>query len=217
MSWLMRVPDAAAIPTVVGATAVYYGPATSNTITLPTGWAAGDLFVVYSLNLGNNSFTTVPAGWTLYKTYLLNSANRMSVHYKTAGSGESNPTISFSGNAYRVVILAAYRAATTPVIRSDASLYDGTDPYATASITTTQPSLIALTTHAYRSTGTAGDPGDVSINNGDLDYDVFETGSSARGCLTHFDGTTPGTFGPYNLSYPTALGNGARSYLFEIR
>lgn len=215
MSWLIRVPDAAGIPIVVGVTVVNNSTNASFTVPLPAGWQANDLFVLYTMQIGNTAFTTVSAGWSQYTTQLTTGSVRTSVHTRTAQSGDTAPTVTFPGADARIIYLAAYRkSGGTPTLSQFSYLTDFSSPYATTSIATTQPSLVSLATAASASTGTAVSI-TVSISGAtDTIYGV----TNRAVALTHFDGTNPGTFGPYNLTYSTTVASlGARSILIEIR
>jgi hypothetical protein len=216
MSWLMRIPDGAGIPYFVDIAFTDNTTQASFTATLPSAWQAGDLFVLYTL--GNNvAQTTVSSGWTLYGTFLTTGGGRVSVHYRIAQSGDTSPTVTFpSASITRVIAIASYRKSSgNPQIISHTFLTDFTSPYATGSITTTEPALIALGTAASASSGGAS-PISVGISGVDPD-DVYSAANRAV-AVTWYDGTTPGTFGPYTLTYSTTVSSaGARSILLEIR
>lgn len=216
MSWLMRVPDGAGIPWLESIAFTDNTTQASFSVSLPSSWQAGDLFVLYTL--GNNTAqTTVSSGWSLYGTYLTTGGGRVSVHYRTAQSGDTAPTVTFpSASITRVLAIAAYRKTSgTPQIISHNFLTDFTSPYATGSITTSQPALIALGTAASASSG-GSSPISVGISGVDPE-DVYSTVNRAV-AVTQYDGTTPGTFGPYTLTYSTTVSSaGARSILLEIR
>lgn len=215
MSWLIRVPDAAGIPIVVGVTVVNNSTNASFTVPLPAGWQANDLFVLYTMQIGNNAFTTVSAGWSLYTTQLTTGSDRTSVHTRIAQSGDTAPTVTFPSSNPRIIYLAAYRkSGGTPTLSQFSYLTDFSSPYATTSIATTQPSLVSLATAASASTGTAVS---ITVSISDATDTIYRVTNRAV-ALTHFDGTNPGTFGPYNLTYSTTVSSaGARSILLEIR
>lgn len=214
MSWLMRHPDGAGIPEVVGVAWTDNRTNASFTVALPSGWQAGDLFIMYTLG-NNTASTTVPSGWSLYGTFLTTGGGRVNIHTRTAASGDTAPTVTFpSSSAFRVLAMAAYRKSSgTPSIASNAFATDFTSPYATTSIASTQAARIALAVAAAPSSF-GGDPMSVTIaNTTDTIYSPANRGIA----LTHFDGTTPGTFGTYGLTYSTTIGStGSRSLFLEI-
>jgi hypothetical protein len=66
----------------------------SLTITLPTGHASGDLLII-GVSLDGNRTMTAPDGWNLLANRTDTTANRHTVWYKTRGSTESNPNITW--------------------------------------------------------------------------------------------------------------------------
>lgn len=213
---LLRSPYPGALPAVVGASYAYYNSQSSQTLTLPTGWAAGDLMVITTIMIGEQGYPTAASvsGWTLYQTYLGGGSapSRITVYTKTAASGQGNVTIAFSSSGYRQVILSMYRNVTG--IQSYVFAEDTASPYTTDTLSSvTSPAIVAIVASGAKfESGTAYDPGSVTINNGDH-LTQYGTG---RGAITHISADASGSYGAYPLVWVNSISR-ARSVLLEIR
>lgn len=79
----------------------------TSTVALPTGWAAGDLLVIFTY-AANTSTPPLATGYTGFSLQSANS-NSMRIQYRFATSGETAPT-GMTGS--HVIICAAYRGVT---------------------------------------------------------------------------------------------------------
>lgn len=125
--------------TFVSASATVTG--SNPALTLPDGWATGNLLVAYSTTSANAP-TMSTAGWTLISG--TGTTSSPPVFYKIATAGETNPTMNITGTTGVAVILCYANIIdfnVGGVVRNNSGL---TSTLATNSLTTTQPSALVI-------------------------------------------------------------------------
>lgn len=131
-----------AIPSVVGLGTAANG--TGNVVpTLPTGWAAGDLHVLVVNNKRSEALST-PSGWTLIGNSVPASGNKVTLFYRTAVGGDTDPTVTDPGDHLYAVIIG-FRGGTLAVNNNTASTIEPTNTAVTwPSLTTTYADQIIV-------------------------------------------------------------------------
>jgi hypothetical protein len=113
-------------PHFVAASAVVNG--SNPTVAVPTGYAAGDLLILF---IGNTTTTvSTPSGWTLY----YNGNTRIQLFYKIAGASESSVSLTSTGTAQAAVMLA-YRNASGIGTSSTLNTASSTSPVTNTLVT----------------------------------------------------------------------------------
>lgn len=196
-----------------GATAT----STSVPFVLPTGWAQGDLAIVWLSTNSIPTMSTVPAGWVLEES-LVNGTSQVGWRFsKVLAAGEPDPTwvISQSVRPSGVMVLLRGVDGATPE-HAEASLTAtaSSTSHAAAAVTTTAPAAFVLTAWLFRwSDGTGGTPSGsvygtppgthttaatVSVNSG---------ANAGAGVLVASLNTNPvaaGSYGAYTATVPVA-------------
>lgn len=214
MSHLMRSPYpvvSGSVPTVIGGNAQFYAfPTLSKSMTLPSGWQAGDLLCLYVITVGQNStisanHTISTSGWTTASSQFRATQNvGIYTYYKTASSGETNPTVTFnnSGGAayYSRVILVVYRGATALSTPYSALSYDGSSPFEVPSRSVSAARLLVGVVAGFRSNAFSA-PGAPSISPAPLSGATYDTSVAGSGWVFHAAAASSGTYGPWSVTY----------------
>lgn len=218
MSHLMRVPYPSSGIQIVGVEMTYFSAQQSLVCPIPAGIQQGDLMVFVQFNISALgvplNMTTSPRNYTLVTASSTGEGNpRALVYRKLAAAGETAFSINQTGSNYYVVIIAAYRGAST--VRQYATSPDASSPYESTSLTIgTTPAIVSVYASARNPNFTLS-PGDCTI---DAPYEDFYSHPTAagRGVLAHVRATSPGTYGTYPIEWTGSVGN-SRSVLLEIR
>ena len=81
--------------------------------TLPTGWAANDIWLCFIASL-DNTVSTMNASWTsLYNTTNATTGIRNRIYWRRAVTGDSNPTVTYTGGSGISAVIVGYRGAIT--------------------------------------------------------------------------------------------------------
>ena len=115
------------------------------TVTLPSGWASGDLLVLWG---GSNSNFTSPAGWTVPLNHTATNP-RAIFAYKFATGGETSLSLTNSGTSTSAVMLA-YRNISAVDVTGTVNTGSSTSP-ATTSLTTTVPDDLVVSCYSNNS------------------------------------------------------------------
>lgn len=127
-----------AFPTIRSSNSGYMiADALNVTLTLPTGHAEGDLLII-GVSLDGSRTMSAPEGWTLLANPTNTTANRHQVWYKTRGSTENDPQITWlttveRGTWYTIAITAGTWSGTPEVATYYASTNLPNPPSLTAS------------------------------------------------------------------------------------
>lgn len=218
MSHLMRVPYPSAAIEIVGVEMTYFNAQQSLVCPIPAGIQQGDLMVFVQFNLSAlglpSNMTTSPRNYVLVGASSTGeSTPRAIVYRKIAAAGETAVSINQTGSNYYVVIIAAYRGAST--VQQYVTAPDASSPYQSTSLTIgTTPAIVSVYASGRHPNFTLS-PGDCTI---DAPYEGFYSHPTAagRGVLAHVRATSPGTYGAYPIEWTGSVGN-SRSVLLEIR
>lgn len=168
----------------------------SISLSTPSGWASGDLFMTsVTWNTSSDSLTA-PAGWTQIDTTITDSGFALADFYHLATSSEpSSYTWTFSGSTQVVAALSDYSGvdSTNPIdVSATAVDTSNSTSHAAPSVTTTKPDDMLVNIWAYEVATTTssfptGDTIDWNLSNsGALSTD----GSSAGNLLIGTAGAT---------------------------
>lgn len=99
-----------------GSTITYQGSTTATaasgnvtTLTLPTNWAANDIWICFVVSLDNVT-STMPATWTAIGTGTNNGTGlRTTLYYRRAVAGDTAPTITHAGGSQITAAIIGYR------------------------------------------------------------------------------------------------------------
>ena len=116
------------------------------TIPVPTGYAAGDLLIIF---VAVNTAPTTPSGWTVIQ----NATGSVTCYYKFAGASESSVSLTFTGTAAQSVMVA-YRGVSAYDSQSTVVALGTVTSVATTSLTTTAANDFVIS--FYDSTGSTG-------------------------------------------------------------
>lgn len=219
MSHLMRVPYPSSGIQIVGVEVTYFNAQQSLVCPIPAGIQAGDLMVFTQISVSTIgaplSMTTSPRSYIFVGQTSAASSPRLFCYRKIAAAGETAFAINQTGSNYYVVIIAAYRGATT--VRQFSSLHDGTAPYTSTSLTIgTTPGIVSVYAGA-RAINFTNSPGSCAI---DAPYEPNELYShpmaAGRGVLAHIRSNSTGVYGNYGLTWGNPVANTV-SALIEIR
>lgn len=126
------------------------GGAQTNTITIPTGYVAGDLLVMFAFRDGNTTAPTIPAGWTqvgLNTGTLTSSATA----YKVATSSSETSGTWTNADALICHVYRGQLATGTPIVNSGAQAGTGTSINYSGIVTMTAPGTSWVTLFAGHS------------------------------------------------------------------
>lgn len=103
------VPDSASMMEFIGSSS-----ADSNTISLPGGWADGDLGILFAYRDSVNTVGSLPTGWTNLQSADGANSNSLRVAYRVMQTGDTTFSITGTGMHWEVVVLRGQHA-TTPI------------------------------------------------------------------------------------------------------
>jgi len=181
---------------------------TNPTVTVPTGYAAGDLLIIAI----TGTTVSTPSGWTL----LSNNATApiCFVYYKTASASESSVVMTSASPNTRVVMVAYRGQSGLGVTGTFKQATSGNSTIATNSLTTTTNNdyiisfyaqvTVAQTWTAPASTNTRVNASGTSSIRGILLVDELQTSAGATTVRTATSSSTAATFTSFAFSIKEA-------------